>query len=198
MNREKLLIVDDEEPILNQLKWGLQDEYEVVLARSAEEAQRALREERPSIVTLDLTLRPGGSPEEGLRLLDEIVDRYPLTKVIMVTGNDDPQNALIAIHRGAVDWYAKPIQLDELRGILRRAVHVRSIELLRSGGTPPGRKRYHRLVGDSEAIRKVFALVQRVATTDATVLITGENGSGKELVAHAIHAAGERPEALSP
>jgi len=192
MNRDKILVVDDEEPILNQLKWGLQEEYEVLLAASAEEARRALREERPAVVTLDLTLRSGGGPEEGLQLLDEIVDGFPSTKVIMVTGNDNPQNALIAIQRGAVDWYAKPIQLDELKIILRRALHVRSIELTRGAGTPSGRKRYHRLVGESEAIRKVFALVQRVATTDATVLITGENGSGKELVAHAIHAAGVR------
>ena len=192
MNRDKILVVDDEEPIRNQLKWGLQEEYEVLLAASAEEARRALREERPAVVTLDLTLRSGGGPEEGLQLLDEIVDQFPSTKVIMVTGNDDPQNALIAIQRGAVDWYAKPIQLDELKVILRRALHVRSIELTRGAGTSAGRKRYHRLVGESEAIRKVFALVQRVATTDATVLVTGENGSGKELVAHAIHAAGAR------
>ncbi len=192
MSRDRVLIVDDEEPILSQLRWGLQDEYEITLASSAEEARRALREAQPSVVTLDLTLRPGGSPEEGLRLLDEIVDQYPLTKVIMVTGNDDPQNALIAIRRGAVDWYSKPIQLDELKGILSRALHVRAIELSRGQVPSTGRKRYHRLVGESEAIRKVFALVQRVAGTDATVLITGENGSGKELVAHAIHSAGAR------
>ncbi len=192
MSREKVLIVDDEEPILSQLKWGLQDDYDVALAGSAEEARRALREVRPAVVTLDLTLRPGGSPEEGLGLLDEIVDQYPATKVVMVTGNDDPQNALTAIQRGAVDWYAKPIQLEELKGILRRALHVRAIELRRGDAPPAGRKRYHRLVGESEAIRKVFALVQRVAATDATVLVTGENGSGKELVAHAIHTAGAR------
>ncbi|HVP15086.1 MAG TPA: PEP-CTERM-box response regulator transcription factor [Terriglobales bacterium] len=192
MKREKVLIVDDEEAILSQLKWGLQDEYDVVTASSVEAARRALQEERPSVVTLDLTLRRGGSPDEGLQLLDEIVDDHPGTKVVMVTGNDDPGNALTAIQRGAVDWYAKPIRLEELKSILRRALHVRAIELSRAEGPPGGRKRYHRLVGESEALRKVFALVQRVAATDATVLITGENGSGKELVAHAIHAAGSR------
>jgi len=192
MSREKILIVDDEASILNQLRWGLEDEYEVHTAASAEEAQRLLREERPAVVTLDLTLRPGGPAEEGLRLLDEIVDQHPLTKVIMVTGNDDPDNALTAIHRGAVDWYSKPIELPELKVILRRAFHVRAIEQGRGPARFTGPKRYHRLVGESEAIRKVFALVQRVAGTDANVLITGENGSGKELVAHAIHAAGAR------
>jgi len=192
MSREKVLIVDDEEGILNQLRWGLQEDYEVLTASSPEEARRRLREERPGVVTLDLTLRREGGPEDGLQLLDEIVDQYPLTKVVMVTGNDDPKNALVAIHRGAVDWYSKPIELDELRGILRRAFHVRSIEQLRGGAVLGGPKRYHRLVGESEAIRRVFALVERVAATDATVLITGENGSGKELVAHAIHSAGAR------
>ena len=189
MNREKILIVDDEEHVLGQLRWGLQDEYEVLTASTLEEARRQLREGRPSVVTLDLTLSSGGGPEEGLLLLDEIVDQYPLTKVVMVTGNDDPQNALLAIHRGAVDWYAKPVELAELRVILRRAFHVRAIEQTRGGAVPSGPKRYHRLVGESEALRRVFALVQRVAGTDATVLITGENGSGKELVARAIHEA---------
>jgi len=192
MSAEKILIVDDEESIRGQLTWGLKDEFEVVTAATPDEARQRLREERPSVVTLDLTLRPGGGPEDGLQLLDEIVDQYPLTKVVMVTGNDDPQNALVAIHRGAVDWYSKPIDVDELRGILRRALHVRGIELSRGGATLTGPKRYHRLVGESASIRRVFSLVQRVAVTDATVLITGENGSGKELVAHAIHAAGAR------
>jgi two-component system NtrC family response regulator len=192
MSQEKVLIVDDEGFILDQLRWGLKDEYEILTAASADEARRAMREARPSVVTLDLTLRPGGSADEGLQLLDEILDQHPLTKVIMVTGNDDPQNALLAIHRGAVDWYSKPIEIEELKGILRRAFHVRSIEQQRGGPALTGPKRYHRLVGQSEAIRRVFSLVQRVAATDATVLITGENGSGKELVAHAIHSAGER------
>ena len=192
MSREKILIVEDDESIQNQLRWGLQEDYEVLIASSPEEARQRLREGRPSVVTLDLTLRAGGGPEDGLRLLDEIVDEFPLTKVIMVTGNDDPQNALTAIHRGAVDWYAKPIDLEELKGVLRRAFHVHAIELSRGGAVLSGPKRYHRLVGESEAIHKVFALVQRVAATDATVLITGENGSGKELVAHAIHTAGVR------
>ncbi len=192
MTLEKILIVDDEESILNQLRWGLEDEYSVLTASNPEDAHRLLREERPSVVTLDLTLRAGGSPEEGLAVLDEIVDRYPLTKVIMVTGNDNPRNALIAIHRGAVDWYSKPIELAELKSILRRALHIRSIERLAEAEGTIGRKRYHKLVGESESIRRVFQLIQRVAGTDATVLIVGENGTGKELVAHAIHAASGR------
>ena len=193
MSLEKILIVDDEESILNQLRWGLAGEYDVVTAATVDEARRIMRDERPSIVTLDVTLGPPSAGPEGLDLLDEIVERHPLTKVIMVTGNDSRENALTAIRRGAVDWYAKPIELDELRVILKRAVHIRQIEQAQPGGPIP-RRRYHRLVGDSEAMRKVYGLIQRVAPTDVTVLVLGENGTGKELVAHAIHEAGPRRE----
>ena len=193
MSDGSILIVDDEQSILNQLKWGLSSEYQVLTAATLEEARRVLREARPSVVTLDVSLdEPGGPGEEGMLLLDEIVDRYPATKVIMVTGNDSRENALTAIQRGAVDWYAKPIQLEELKIILRRAFHIRSIEQARHTVVQPGRKRYHRLVGESEPVQKVFALIQRVAQTDATVLVQGENGTGKELVAHAIHQASRR------
>jgi len=190
---EKILIVDDEESILNQLRWGLAGEYEVITAASADEARRAMRDEKPAIVTLDVTLGPPSAGPEGLDLLDEIVERHPLTKVIMVTGNDLRENAIAAIQRGAVDWYAKPIELDELRVILKRAVHIRQIEMQQPGG-PVSKRRYHRLVGESESMRKVFALIQRVAVTDVSVLVLGENGTGKELVANAIHEASPRRE----
>ncbi len=193
MSLEKILIVDDEESILNQLRWGLAGEYDVVTASTADEARRMVRDEKPSIVTLDVTLGPPSAGPEGLDLLDEIVEKHPLTKVIMVTGNDSRENAITAIRRGAADWYAKPIELEELRVILKRAVHIRQIELAQGGGPAP-RRRYHRLVGESEAMRKVFALIQRVAGTDVNVLILGENGTGKELVANAIHEAGPRHE----
>ena len=193
MSRERILIVDDEESIRNQLQWGLADEYEVLTAAGLEDARRLLREQEPSVVTLDLALTPGSpATNEGMTLLDEIVDRHPATRVVMVTGNDSRENALMAIRRGAVDWYAKPIRLEELKGILRRALYIRGIELSQPGEAAAGRKRYHRLVGESESIRRVFGLIQRVAGTDANVLITGENGSGKELVAHAIHEASGR------
>ncbi|MBI5170910.1 MAG: PEP-CTERM-box response regulator transcription factor [Candidatus Eisenbacteria bacterium] len=194
MSLEKILIVDDEDSIRNQLRWGLADEYEVHTAGSAAETRQVMREVKPGIVTLDVTLGPAGGQPEGLDLLDEIIEEYPATKVVMVTGNDSRENALAAIRRGAVDWYAKPIQLEELRVILRRAVHIRDIELAQSPDAPASRKRYHRLVGESEAMRRVFGLIQRVAPTDATVLIVGENGTGKELVAHAMHQASQRRE----
>jgi two-component system NtrC family response regulator len=193
MSRDKVLIVDDEPSILSQLKWGLSEEFQVLTAATPDEVRRLLRDERPPVVTLDIALGTREPDREaGLALLDEIVDAYPLTKVIMVTGNDSRENALTAIRRGAADWYPKPIQLDELKTILRRALHVHRIEAESQVGVPPGRKRYHRMVGESEAMRRVFGIIQRVAPTDATVLVLGENGTGKELVAHAIHQASRR------
>jgi len=192
VSSERILIVDDEASIRSQLQWGLSDEYQVLTAGTPDEARRIMRDHKPRIVTLDITLKaPGG---DGMVLLDEFVDQYPLTKVIMVTGSESRELALTAIDRGAVDWYSKPIQLDELKVILRRALHVQRIEEERAAGLvqPTGKKRYHRLVGESEAVRRVFGLIQRVAPTDATVLILGENGTGKELVAHAIHQASPR------
>jgi two-component system NtrC family response regulator len=190
---DKILIVDDDPSIVSQLKWGLSDEYEVLTASNVEDARRMMREGRPSVVTLDVALGARDVDREaGMGLLDEIVDQFPVTKVIMVTGNDSRENALAAIRRGAVDWYAKPIQLEELRTMLRRAFHIQRLEAEQGAGAPTGKKRYHKLVGESEAVRKVFGLIQRVAPTDATVLILGENGTGKELVAHAIHQASTR------
>ena len=194
MKTDTILIVEDEDSIRNQLRWGLAEEYDIHTAGTAEEARQLLREHKPAVVTLDVTLGPAGGRPEGLDLLDEIVENHPMTKVIMVTGNDSRENAISAIRRGAVDWYAKPIQLEELRVILRRALHIREIELAEAAGAPIARKRYHRLVGESESMRKVFGLIQRVAPTDATVLVVGENGTGKELVAHAIHLASGRRE----
>ena len=190
MSLEKILIVDDEQSILNQMRWGLANEYEVITADNVEDARRLVREHQPGVVTLDVTLGPPSAGPEGLDLLDEIVERMPNTKVVMVTGNDSHETALAALKRGAVDWYAKPIAIDELRLILKRACHIRRIEMAQQGGEPAPKRRYHRLVGESEAMAKVFALIQRVATTDVNVLILGENGTGKELVAHAIHEIG--------
>ena len=193
MPADKILIVDDEPSILSQLKWGLSEDYHVLTALDADEARRLLRDERPSVVTLDVALGTRDADREaGLGLLEEIVDHYPHVKVIMVTGNDSRENALAAIQRGAVDWYSKPIQLEELKTILARAFHIQRLEA--GQGAVTGRKRYHRLVGESESLKRVFGLIQRVAPTDATVLILGQNGTGKELVAHAIHEAGPRRE----
>ena len=193
MSLEKILIVDDEIPIRNQLRWGLAEEYEVHRPARRRRRGQVMREVKPSIVTLDVTLSPAGGIE-GLDLLDEIIENLPGDQGRHGDGQRQPRERARRDPPRAVDWYMKA---DPARGAARdpapRGAHPRH-RAAQSPDAPIARKRYHRLVGESEAMRRVFNLIQRVAPTDATVLIVGENGTGKELVAHAMHQASQRRE----
>jgi two-component system NtrC family response regulator len=136
---------------------------------------------------LGLPPNPAGV-EEGFAILDHILDNYSHTKVIIITGRGEKEHALRAVEKGAYDFFYKPIELDELKVVLRRAFHVSQLE-------QEQRELRHRLSGDtfedmigtSQKMQDVFSTIRKVATTDAPVLITGESGTGKELVARAIH-----------
>ncbi len=188
--KAKVLIVEDEEAIRQQLRWALAREYEVLTAETAYAATELYRLERPSAVMLDLGLppRPAGS-EEGLQALTQILGADPRAKVIVVTGNSDRAQALRAVELGACDFYLKPIQVEDLRFMLRRAIHLRTleeeVEALRRQRAEEAR--YVEILGSSPGMQDVFVSIDRVADTTATVLITGESGTGKELVARAIH-----------
>lgn len=127
---EHLLIIDDNEDILTQLKWGLASEaYTLHLAKSVDQALEIFRKVSPGVVTLDLGLPPHpDTSEEGFRGLEEMLNINPSAKIIVVTGNDERENALQAIKLGAFDFFRKPIDLDELRVIIRRALHLHAIE----------------------------------------------------------------------
>jgi len=191
----KVLIVDDDPALVNQLKWGLASEYDVATACSPEEAWTAARRERPDLVTLDLAVE-NDDPESGFDLLDRFLSLDPNLKVVLVTGHDDRSNAIRAVDRGAFDFFTKPIDLDELRVMLRRARSLRDLELenatlrerLREGSG------LGRILGQSDEIQRVFGLVRKVAPADVTVLITGASGTGKELVAREIHRLSPRSE----
>src|ERR1700694_1942291 len=125
----KLLIVDDDEEIRTQMKWALTQDYEVVLAEDRASAVSAFQEHRPAVVLLDLGLPPHpGTPEEGLAVLSEIAGHDQFTKVIIGSGQGERNNALQAIGAGAYDFLTKPVELDELKIILRRTFHVASLE----------------------------------------------------------------------
>jgi two-component system NtrC family response regulator len=194
--KHKLLIVDDDEEIRAQLKWALAHDYDVHLAEDRAGAMRAFGEHKPAVVLLDLGLPPRpASPDEGLAILSELKERDRNTKVIIVSGQGEKQNALDAIGAGAFDFLGKPVDVDELKIILRRTFHVATLEreyrVLQQQARPDS---FEGMLGSSPAMISVFNSIRKVATTDAPVLILGESGTGKERAALAIHHKGIRRE----
>jgi two-component system NtrC family response regulator len=195
---EKLLIVDDSEDIRKQLKWGFTNEYTMLLAGDAQEALALFSKHLPKVVVLDLGLPPHpDGTEEGFRCLEEMLKAHYFTKVIIATGNGDIGNALRAVQGGAYDFLQKPIDLGELKVIIRRAFNLHALEeenrrlrsvLDRKDGALSG------IFGQCPSMLDVFATVRKVATSNVAVLIQGESGTGKELVARAIHAMSPRRE----
>ena len=188
--KAKLLIVDDDEGVLKQLKWALNDEYEVYTASNKEEAIEIFHSNRPSVVTLDVNLSSNiNANVEGIEILEVIKSIDSFTKVVMVTANDAREIGLSAINNGAFDYFLKPIRVDELKIILKRALYIQNLErenqrLAKELGNP---YKFEDMVGTSDRMQDVFSLIRRVAPTDVTVFVTGESGTGKELDARAIH-----------
>ena len=195
MSKPKLLIVDDDESIRTQLKYALRDEYALAFAEDRTQALAVFQEVEPELVSLDLGLPPNAAgAEEGLKALDEILHLAPLTKVVVVTGNSDRENALKAVQLGAFDYHLKPIDLDEYKVVLRRAAHLHSLarESEASIQAQESAVRFEDILGNTPRMREIFTVIQRVAKTDATVLVEGDSGTGKELIARAIHSRSTR------
>ncbi|MBL9138062.1 MAG: PEP-CTERM-box response regulator transcription factor [Verrucomicrobiales bacterium] len=189
-----LLIVDDDEEIRSQLRWALTAEYDVVQAGDRAEALAKFREHRPAVVLLDLGLPPSpASPVEGLSTLSEIITEERLAKVVIVSGQGERANAMQAIGQGAWDFVGKPVDMAELQAILRRAFHVAQLERdFQAMQREFQEDAFEGILGKSPGMQEVFRLIQRVASTDASVLILGESGTGKEMVAQAIHSRSRR------
>jgi two-component system, NtrC family, response regulator len=194
MTTPKLLIVDDDEEIRTQMKWALAQEYEIFLAEDRPSALAAFQEHRPSVVLLDLGLPPNpGTPEEGLVALSEMTNLDQFAKIIIVSGQGEKTNALQAVGAGAYDFLTKPVQLEELKIILRRTFHVASLERdYRELQSRMQADTFEGLLGTSPPMQQVFTLIRKVAVSDAPVLILGESGTGKEMAALAIHRRSPR------
>src|SRR5437762_1193826 len=187
--KPKLLLIDDDSEIRTQMKWALNQEYDVVLAEDHLTALAAFKEHKPAVVLLDLGLPPNpNGPEEGFAIMSEILHLNSLTKIIIVSGQGEKSNALQAIGAGAYDFAAKPVDLEELKIILKRTFHVASLEKeYREWQQRLQGESFEGMFGTSQAMQTVFNSIRKVATTDAPVLILGESGTGKEMVARAIH-----------
>ncbi len=194
MKKPRLLVVDDDENIRTQMKWALLEDYDVFLATDGEEALNVMVKKKPSLVTLDLGLPP--SPEditEGLKLLGQFLQLDPTLKVVVVTGSPERSAALKAISLGAHDFFTKPIDIDELKAILKRAYYVHSLEIeYRDLQKKVREKSFNEIIGSCPKMLDVFNDIRKIATTDVSALITGASGTGKELVARALHRQSER------
>ncbi len=191
----RVLVVDDQDGIRTQLRWGLSDRFEVSVAGSPEDARKAVQERPFDAVTLDLGLPPDpDGPTEGLRLLEEFLLQDPAMKIVVLTGNTDHENAVRAVQLGAYDYYLKPVDVAELGLILQRACRLSRLDREAFGVEGAGTltSPTPEIVGESPAMQRIFDTVRRVARTDVTVLISGESGTGKELVARAIHTKSPR------
>jgi len=191
----KLLIVEDDPGLLNQLKWCF-DGYDVVTAEDRTSAVNELRRHEPSVVLQDLGLPPHPEGvEEGLATLQDILRLSPHTKVIVVTGHGDQQNALRSVALGAYDFYQKPVDTDTLKLIVDRAFNIGELEaenrrLQSLAGDSP----LDGIVAASDGMRHVCRMIEKIAPTNVTTLLLGESGTGKELLARALHRLSPRGE----
>jgi two-component system NtrC family response regulator len=188
-----LLVVEDDEGLQRQLKWAY-DGYRVVCAGNRGEAIEALRVHEPAVVTLDLGLPPDpDGTAEGFATLEEIFRLKPDTKVIVATGHGARESALKAISLGAYDFYKKPVDIDDLGLIVARAFHLHEIEAenrrLDSDGTSTV---LGSIITAAPEMLKVGKTIERVASADVSVMLLGASGTGKELLARAVHEKSNR------
>lgn len=184
-----LLVVEDDEGLQRQLKWAY-DGYQVVCAGDRQSALDALRMHEPAVVTLDLGLPPDpDGTDEGFATLEEILRVQPGTKVVVATGHGARESALKAIGMGAYDFYRKPVDIDELGLIVARAFHLHEIEseYRRLEGESGGATVLGSILTGAPEMAKVAKTIERVASADVSVMLLGASGTGKELLARAVH-----------
>ena len=195
--KKKLLIIEDENSVAKQLRWGLDKEYDITTVSDADQARPLLASGVFPVATLDLGLPPyPDTPRRGFELLEEISSIAPHTRVIVITGNAEEENAVKAIALGAADFCAKPIDLKLLRIILSRTFKIHGLEeanrrlqrkTIQSGSLCG-------MLGVSPVMEDMFKRIKHISKTDYPVLITGNTGTGKEMAACAVHSLSQRAE----
>lgn len=191
--QKKLLVIEDDPGLQKQLRWSF-DDCSVAVASDRESALAQIRKHEPAVVTMDLGLPPDpDGATEGLATLQQILALAPDTKVIVLTGNQNHENALKAINMGAYDFHQKPLDANVLNLIVSRAFYLHRLQrenrdLLKSTSDTdiPG------LITNDPGMLKICQQIRRVAPSDATVTLLGESGTGKEVLAKALHQLSSR------
>jgi two-component system NtrC family response regulator len=184
---QTLLIVEDDVGLRSQLRWHF-DKYNVILADDCESAVAAVRQHEPAVVLQDLGLPPDAEGvEEGFKSVQEIMRLAPSTKIIVITGNHDYENAVRAVALGAYDFYQKPINANTLDLIVQRAYSIFELEeqnrrLMQQRMSPLAG-----IIASDPMMLRVCRMVEKVAPANLTCTILGESGTGKEVIARAIH-----------
>ena len=192
--KPRVLIVDDDEAIRTQTKWALNQDYDVCLAEDRRGALDVFAATPPAVTLLDLGLppRPNGS-DEGLAILSDILAIDNTAKIIVISGQSEKRNAIEAVGAGAYDFLCKPVEMDELKLVLRRCINVLDLEReYRQLQQSRQSETFEEMLGSSPQMQSVFAFIRKVAATDVPALLLGESGTGKEMAAAAIHRCSRR------
>lgn len=192
--KPQLLIIDDDEEIRTQMKWALAADYQILMAGDRPSALELFKTSHPPVVLLDLGLPPyPGTPDEGLATLSDLLAHDPSVKVVIISGQAEKKVALQAVGTGAYDFLSKPVDMSELKLLLKRCFYVTRLEKeYRTLQQQTRVDAFESLLGTSPPMLAVFNLIRKVATTEAPVLILGESGTGKEMTARAIHQRSPR------
>ena len=185
----KILVIDDEERMCWALERALSHEgYQVVTATRGLQGIEMALESEPSTVILDLKM-----PDiDGIEVLKKLKSINPNIPVIIITAHGTIETAIEALKIGATDYITKPFKLDELKVQVKQALHLSNLENEVNFLRQELGKKYGKMIGQSDAIKEIALLIQQVAKTNATVLVTGESGTGKEVAAVEIHKASNR------
>jgi len=192
---KSVLVVDDDEYLRKQICWALKESYGLLQAENRAQVSRIINKAPVDLALLDLHLPPEvNTPEEGMKILEDIKEIDPEIKVVVMTGDQERETSLRAIDNGAYDYFSKPFDLEEMKIVIKRALYIQSLEQenQRLRQELAREAQFDNILGKSDKMKSVFEMIRLVAQSDCTVLIRGDSGTGKELVATTIHHNGPR------
>jgi two-component system NtrC family response regulator len=197
LEKEKILLIEDNKYLINQLNWALKDEYKMIPSENGDNISVLLNEDRPDFVLLDLFLPPyDSSSQKGFEILQILKESSYDGKVVIITGSQEIKDSLHAVDLGVFDYLSKPINIEELKTIIRRGLRLSGLERKSRELRRKSHKEYNfaGIIGKSIPMQSIFCFIGRIAHAEATVLIQGESGTGKELIAKALHSNSFRRE----